>query len=397
MPTAVYPPSVDANKALGLKAPALKTGVQKCPHFHKVAGAALVYSHLGSSAPASLQQQALSTHVSLNEVDRDALRVSADLQLPAPSIILPRLPRLSTLRLYSSAFCFINSVEAVTRNFVASPQLCELDIGGVAYDDIDFENAPAAAQSEQAAGITPVIHISQLKRDYHSCLDDLYLDWISSPWVLLDLRNLDVSLNPNSMLAPRFVDLVNGTGCSLLEELSVATIGNQHNDNGLPILDILRQYLRSLCVSSSAPTFHVIVRLLSSYSGNGLRKLYIGLSMAFGPRTFQWASFHKRLDTLAESLIAISRRCACLQGPSITMDLHLESLESSTDLEMHDTARRMLDRIVPLVTAAAMDIVFVVNETTYSTGPKAKPSVKSTTERYAATSRRTPRPSPSTA
>lgn len=166
---------------------------------------------------------------------------------------------------------------------------------------------------------------------------------------------------------------------------------------GLPILDILRQYLRSLCVSSSAPTFHVIVRLLSSYSGNGLRKLYIGLSMAFGPRTFQWASFHKRLDTLAESLIAISRRCACLQGPSITMDLHLESLESSTDLEMHDTARRMLDRIVPLVTAAAMDIVFVVNETTYSTGPKAKPSVKSTTERYAATSRRTPRPSPSTA
>ncbi|EPS97317.1 hypothetical protein FOMPIDRAFT_1061906 [Fomitopsis schrenkii] len=327
---------------------------------------------------ASLQHPVLSAPPSLDEANSDALHVA--------SSIFPRLPRLKTLHLSSSAFRSVSSGEVIARQFAASSQLCALDIE-YTPDMPDLRRVPA-----QFDCIRPVIQISELKIDSESCEDTPTLDWLSSPWVLLGLRKLDVRLG--SMYVSRLVDLVQGTSSSLLEELVVYINGDSHDANVLQTLDLAGYtHLRLLhvCISYFTPHLPKVAQLLSSWNVHGPRKIHLELKLKFMmSENLRWDFLSEGLDTFSVSLIALSRRCQC---PSVTINLRLLSAQSSTVVDTPLKAQRVKDRFISLVKEAAeMDIVLVVNEPRYVPRATGLAQVESTTERYAPPLR-TPRPS----
>ncbi|EPS97323.1 hypothetical protein FOMPIDRAFT_1052534 [Fomitopsis schrenkii] len=344
-----------------------------------------------AASAASFPQPVLSAPASFDKAKSDASHVSAHHQLPTPSI-LPRLPRLKSLHLSSSAFRSVSSGEVIARQLAVFPQLCALDIEDIP-DMPDLGRVPT--QLEHTASIRPVIHISELKIDLESCEDTPTLNWLSGPWVVLGLRKLDVPLD--SMYVSRFVDLVQGTSGSLLEELVLYIDGDHHRANVLGTLD-LSGYprLRSLYVRIAyfVPHLPSIAQLLSSCNVHGPRKIHLELRIAFVVRDIEWDFFSKGLDAFSVSLTEFSRRYQC---PSVTINLRLYSVQSSTDLDTPLKAQRVKDRFISLVTAAEMDMVLFVNETQYApqaTTPSEAASAESTTERYATPPRRMPRPSP---
>ncbi|KAH9916198.1 uncharacterized protein B0H18DRAFT_1038775 [Fomitopsis serialis] len=253
----------------------------------------------------------------------------------SPSMLFPRL---TSLRISSSASSLIASGEAVVQFFKSFPELNALDIAFMPTLEASRSVHPPDRIIARDSGGAPCVRLRELRLDTSTWAASPALDWLSRPSVELDLHKLDIDLFHTWGATSRLAELLGGRECAMLEHLAFSL----SDVRVLPLLDLSKyRFLRSL-------------HMRSYYHFKYIAQVFRDMHEEDAGDPVDW-------EALNHALVSLSRRCP---GLSITFDCRFD-LVPPADNFIRYTVRWMKDRLAPTLAARHLDAKLVVNGVRY--------------------------------